>query len=85
MRYTIYEHPITRKFGFLPLPPRYVDGDVLPADSVDRWFESYADAVASLPDLLDEAVSPEEPASDGGVPADTIRQSRALSGSSRWC
>jgi hypothetical protein len=52
MRYTIYEDPLTHRFAFLPLPNRFIDGDDLPAVAADRWFESYAEAVAALPELL---------------------------------
>jgi len=57
MRYTIIEDPLTHRFAFVPLPPRFVEGDKLPVVVPDRWFVSRADAVAALPDLLnrDEA------------------------------
>ena len=53
MKYTIYEHPTTRKFGHLPLPPRFLDGDPLPEAVIDRWFASRDAAIAALAELLD--------------------------------
>ena len=51
MKYTIYEDPITHRFGHLPLPSRFVDGDrLLPL--VERWFESHEAAVDALHELL---------------------------------
>ena len=52
MKYTIYEDPATHQFAHLPLPKRYVDGDALPTVSADRWFDSRADAIAALAELL---------------------------------
>ena len=67
MRYTIYEDPLTHRFAFVALPNGFVDGDKLPVAAIDRWFSSWADAIAALPDLLKreedgEAESPGEPA-----------------------
>jgi hypothetical protein len=53
MKYTIYEHPTTRKFAHLPLPPRFLEGDPLPEAVIDRWFESRDAAIAALAELLD--------------------------------
>jgi hypothetical protein len=53
MKYTIYEHPTTRKFAHLELPPRFLEGDALPVGVIDRWFESREAAVAALAELLD--------------------------------
>ena len=66
MKYTIYEDPTTRQFAHLPLPRCYVDGDTLPSVSADRWFDSHADAIAALADLLnrdehDVACAPDPP------------------------
>jgi hypothetical protein len=75
MRYTIYEHPVTRMFALLPLPPRFIDGDALPIAAADRWFASHADAVAALPGLLSDPRSPEAsgpgtgPSDDSGQPS----------------
>jgi len=52
MKYTIYEDPLTHRFALVALPTRFVDGDKLPITDVDRWFGSYAEAIAALPDLL---------------------------------
>lgn len=52
MKYTIYEDPITHRFGHLPLPSRFVDGDRLPPIVIERWFESHKAAVAALSELL---------------------------------
>ena len=52
MRYAIYEDPITHRFGHLPVPSRFIDGDRLPPIVIERWFESHKDAVAALSDVL---------------------------------
>lgn len=52
MKYTIYEDPITHRFGHLPLPSRFVEGDRLPPIVIERWFESHNAAVAALSELL---------------------------------
>lgn len=54
MSYTIYEDPITRKFAIIRLPARFADGDKLPIPSTARWFTTREEAVAALPDLLNE-------------------------------
>jgi len=70
MKYALYEDSLTHKFAFLPLPSRFVDGDTLLTVACDRWFESHADAIAALPELLnreerepelDGAAAPESP------------------------
>jgi hypothetical protein len=70
MKYMLYEDPLTHRFAFLPLPNRFVDGDTLPIVGNDRWFESHAEAIAALPELLnreerepglDAASHPESP------------------------
>ena len=72
MKYTIYEDPLTRRFAFLALPNRFVDGDKLPIAAPDRWFDSRAEAIAALPELLNrEECEPgvgldEAPQIDGG-------------------
>jgi hypothetical protein len=53
MRYTIYEHPLTHLFAFVPLPHGFVEGEALPAVATDRWFNNREEAVAALPTLLD--------------------------------
>jgi hypothetical protein len=52
LKYTIYEDPITHRFGHLPLPSRFAAGDRLPPIVVERWFESHEAAVAALAELL---------------------------------
>ena len=63
MRYPIYEDPRTHAFALVALPRRFVEGDKLPINDVDRWFGSHDEAIASLLDLLKR----EEP--------DTLRES----------
>ena len=52
MKYTIYEDPITHRFGHLPLPSRFVEGDRLPPIVIERWFGSHEAAVAALSELV---------------------------------
>jgi hypothetical protein len=52
MKYTIYEDPVTHKFAIVRLPEKFVDGDKLFIPPTDRWFDSHADALAALPELL---------------------------------
>jgi hypothetical protein len=52
MKYTIYEHPVTRKFALIRLPGGFVNGDRLPILPADRWLDSREEAVAALPELL---------------------------------
>ena len=73
MKYTIYEDPITHRFGHLPLPIRFVDGDRLPPIVIERWFESHEAAVAALSELLAGAEVGSAPTEDaagqtGAVP-----------------
>jgi hypothetical protein len=76
MKYTIYEDPPTHKFALVPLPARYVDGDKLPMVAIDRWFASYAEAIAALPELLNREEC--EPGTEAGDAAqiDDGRDSR---------
>ena len=68
MKYTIYEDPHTHKFALLPLPNGFVEGDKLPMVATDRWFGSRVEAIAALPDLLNqEEGEPESDASDGAA------------------
>jgi hypothetical protein len=52
MKYVLYEDPLTHQFALLALPKRFVDGDRLPVNDVDRWFGSREEAIAAVPDLL---------------------------------
>lgn len=63
MKYTIYEDALTHKFALLPLPSGFVEGDKLPIVATDRWFGSRVEAIAALPDLLNQEEC--EPESDG--------------------
>jgi hypothetical protein len=79
MKYMMYEDATTHRFALLPLPSRFVDGDALPAISIDRWFDSHEAAVAALSELLSrEELEPEAraddavPASDVVTPVDTL-------------
>lgn len=63
MKYTIYEDPATHRFAFLPLPPRFANGDKFPVVATDWWFASHAEAVAALSELLNREES--EPVSEG--------------------
>jgi hypothetical protein len=67
MKYTIYEDPLTHKFAFLPLPTRFVDGDELPNVDTDQWFDSHAEAIAALPELLSREECEPEVAPDESV------------------
>ena len=80
MKYMMYEDTITHRFALLPLPSQFVDGDALPAITIDRWFDSHAAAVAALPELFTrDELEPEAraddavPASDVVIPVDTRR------------
>jgi hypothetical protein len=52
MKYTIYEDPITHKYGLVRLPDKFVDGDRFPILPPDRWFDSPEEAVAGLSELF---------------------------------
>ena len=54
MRHTIYEDPITHKFAIIRLPVKFVNGDKLPILLTARWFSTHEEAVAALPDLLNQ-------------------------------
>ena len=51
MKHTIYEDPITRKFAFVRLPPKFADGDKLTIPPIARWFSTRDEAVAALQDF----------------------------------
>lgn len=52
MRYTLYGHPVTRKFALVRLPYKFSDGDKLPILPTERWFDNRETAVAALAELL---------------------------------
>jgi hypothetical protein len=54
MKHTIYEHPITHKFAIIRLPATFADGDRLPILPGARWFSTREEAIAALPDLLNQ-------------------------------
>lgn len=53
MKYGIYEDPATHKFTLVQLPYHFIDGDPLTIAAAARWFETHAEAVAAIPELLD--------------------------------
>ena len=53
MKHVIYEDPISRKFALVRLPDKFAEGDKLPIQTTERWFETREEAVAALPQLLD--------------------------------
>ena len=54
VKHTLYEHPITHKFALIRLPEKFADGDAVPILPTDRWFSTYEEAVAALPELLNQ-------------------------------
>ena len=54
MKHTLYEDPVTHKFALVRLPEKFVEGDKLPIPLTSRWFNTREEAVASLPDLLNQ-------------------------------
>jgi hypothetical protein len=76
MKYTIYEDPLTHKFALVPLPARFVDGDKLPMVATDRWFDSHAEAIAALPELLNREECEPGTGLDEAAQIDDRRDSR---------
>ena len=73
MKYMMYEDAMTHRFALLPLPNRFVDGDALPAITIDRWFDSHEAAVAALSELLGrEEIEPDARADDAVPAADVV-------------
>lgn len=70
MRYAIYEHPLTHRFAFVPLPHGFVEGEKLPSVSPDRWFPSQEEALAALPTLLDLEDAGQDPSWADVTPTD---------------
>ena len=54
MKHVIYEDPVTHKFALIRLPDKYLAGDKLPILPTDRWFDTREEAVAALPELLNQ-------------------------------
>ena len=80
LKYMIYEDAITHRFAFFALPNRFVNGDALPIVTPDRWFDSYEEAIAALPELFnrdenepDARVDDATPFEDIVIPADARR------------
>ena len=72
MKYMIYEDAKTRKFAFLPLPNRFVDGDTLPIAAAGRWFDSHEEAIAALPELFNRDESEPEGRPEATAPAEAL-------------
>ena len=51
---TIYEDPVTHRFALIRLPDEFFEGDKVQVRPSDRWFESHEEAIAALPDLLNQ-------------------------------
>jgi hypothetical protein len=54
MRHVLYEHPVTHEFALIRLPDRFAEGDAVPILPDDRWFRTREEAVAALPELLNQ-------------------------------
>ena len=54
MKHALYEDPITHQFALIRLPVQFADGDKVPTLPTDRWFSTREEAVAALPDLLNQ-------------------------------
>jgi hypothetical protein len=54
MKYTLYEHPVTHKFALVRLPDKFMDDDKLPILPTERWFDNREEAIAALPELLNQ-------------------------------
>ena len=54
VKYAIYEDPVTHRFALVRLPDKFFEGDKVQVRPSDRWFESHEEAVAALPDLLNQ-------------------------------
>lgn len=63
MKHALYEHPITHKFALVRLPRQFADGDAVPTQPSDHWFNNREQAIAALPELFNE--------DDDGVSDDT--------------
>ena len=54
VKYAIYEDPVTHRFALIQLPDKFSEGDKVQVRPSDRWFASREEAVAALPDLLEQ-------------------------------
>ena len=52
MKHTRHHDPITHTFALMRLPETFADGDSLPMQPTDRWFDTHEEVVATLPDVL---------------------------------
>jgi hypothetical protein len=54
MKYTLYEHPVTHKFALVRLPDKFIEDDEVPISATERWFDNREEAIAALPELLNQ-------------------------------
>jgi hypothetical protein len=54
VKYALYEHPTTRRFAFDRLPERFAEGDTIPVQPSEQWFNDREQAIAALPGLLND-------------------------------
>jgi hypothetical protein len=54
VKYAVYEDPVTHRFALIWLPDKFFEGDKVQVRPSDRWFESREEAVAALPELLNQ-------------------------------
>ena len=54
MKHTLCEHPITHQFALIRLPEQFAEGDAIPILPTERWFDTREEAVAALPELLNQ-------------------------------
>jgi hypothetical protein len=54
MKHALYEDPITHKYALIRVPEKFLDGDKLPILPTERWFTTREEALATLPELLNQ-------------------------------
>jgi hypothetical protein len=54
MKYALYEHPVTHKFALVRLPDKFIGDDKLTILPTERWFDDREEAIAALPELLNQ-------------------------------
>ncbi len=54
MKHALFEHPVTRQFTMVRLPPRFIDGDSVVPPPGARWFGTREEALATLSSLFDD-------------------------------
>jgi hypothetical protein len=52
--YALRRSPITHQFALIRLPATFAEGDAIPILPTDRWFSTREEAVAALPELLNQ-------------------------------